>query len=144
MRRIAGAFKTTPVAALEAELRMPPADIQLEYKQQSYMAYLLTLPDDYSFWQLCPNTFLQTPDREQEDEAPPNLTPWYTQYPPKPRYESRLTKALSAINLIIPPQTTVESINDNAASPWKTEKVLEVYIPTGTKTDTAEQHKEHH
>jgi hypothetical protein len=40
MRTIAGAFRTTPVAALEAELGIPPADIRLEYKQQSYAAKL--------------------------------------------------------------------------------------------------------
>jgi hypothetical protein len=45
---------------------------------------------------------------------------------------------------MIQPQTTIETINDNVASSWKTEKVVEVYIPTGTKTETAEQHKEYH
>ena len=28
MRKIAGAFKTTPIAALEAELGLPPADLR--------------------------------------------------------------------------------------------------------------------
>jgi hypothetical protein len=47
MRKIARAFKTKPVAALEAELGCPPTDIRLEYKQQSYVARLLTSPDDH-------------------------------------------------------------------------------------------------
>jgi hypothetical protein len=47
MRKIAGVFKTMPVAALEAELELPPADIRLEYKQQSYVACLHTLPDNH-------------------------------------------------------------------------------------------------
>jgi hypothetical protein len=34
MRKIAGAFRMTPVAALEAELGLPPVDIKLEYNQQ--------------------------------------------------------------------------------------------------------------
>jgi hypothetical protein len=59
------------------------------------------------------------------------------------RYESQLTKALSAINDIIQPQTTVAHINDNAASPWKTKVILEIYVPIVTKTQTAKQHKEH-
>jgi hypothetical protein len=132
MRKIAGAFRTTPGAALEAELGLPPADIRLEYKQQSKLACLLTLPDNDPILQLCPTTFPKTLDMEQEDKEPPNLTRWYTQHPPKPCYESRLTEALSAINLIIQLQTTVETINENSAPPWKTEKVFEIYIPTGT------------
>jgi hypothetical protein len=32
MRKIAGAFRMTPVAALQAELGLPPADVRLEYK----------------------------------------------------------------------------------------------------------------
>jgi hypothetical protein len=42
MRRITGAFKTTPVVALDAELGLQPADIRLEDKQQSYVARLVT------------------------------------------------------------------------------------------------------
>jgi hypothetical protein len=112
------------VAALEVELGLPPTDIRLEYKQQSYMACLLTLPDDHQILPLCPNKFPKTLDWEQVDVAPPNLTAWYKQHPLKPHYESRLTQVLSAINVIIQPQTTVETISDNTASPWKTEKVL--------------------
>jgi hypothetical protein len=142
MRKIAGAFKTTPVPALEAELALPPADIRLEYKQQSYVACLLTLPINHPILQLCLNTFPKTLDREQEEEPLPNLTPWYTQHPLKRRYESRLTKALSAVIVIIQPQTTIKTISDNAASPWKTEKAF--HIPIRTKTEIAKQHKKHH
>jgi hypothetical protein len=144
MRKIAGAFRTTPVAALEAELGLLPADIRLEYKQQSYVARLLTLPDNHPVLQLCPNTFPKTLDREQAEETPANLTPWHMQNPLKPRYESRLTKALSSVNVIIQPQTNVETIDDNAAPPWNTKKVFDIHIPTGMKTETAEQHKKHH
>jgi hypothetical protein len=117
MRKIAEAFKTTPVAALEAELRLPLEDIRLEYKQQSYVPRLLTSPDNQPILQLCPNTFPKTLDREQQEKVPLNMTPWYMQYPLKPRYESRLTKALSAINVIIQPQTTIEALNDNPVPP---------------------------
>jgi hypothetical protein len=40
MRKIAEAFKTTPVAALEAEMGLPPAAIRLDCQQQSYVACL--------------------------------------------------------------------------------------------------------
>jgi hypothetical protein len=66
------------------------------------------------------------------------------QNPIKPRYKSRLTKSLSSVNAIIQPQTSVDTINDITAPPWKTKKVFDIHIPTGTKTETAEQHKKHH
>jgi hypothetical protein len=48
------------------------------------------------------------------------------------------------MNVIIQPQTTVETINDNVASPWKTEKSVGIYVPIGMKTETAKQDKQHH
>jgi hypothetical protein len=66
------------------------------------------------------------------------------QHPRKPRYESQLTKVLSTINDIIQPQTTVETIDGSASSPWKNQEIFEIHIPTGMKTETAKQHKEQH
>jgi hypothetical protein len=88
MRKIVAAFRTTPVTALEAKLGLPPADILLEYKQQSYSACLLTLLDNYPILQLCPDTFRKNPDRERVEDTPLNLTPWHMHYRQKPRYES--------------------------------------------------------
>jgi hypothetical protein len=118
MRKIVGAFRATPVAALEAEQGLPLADIRREYKQQSYAARLLTPPNNHPILQLCPDTFPKTLDREREGDAPPNLTPWHIQHPRKRHYESRLTKILSGINDIIQPQTTVKTIDESATSPW--------------------------
>jgi hypothetical protein len=76
MRKIVGAFRTMPVAALEGKLGLPPAYIRLDYQQQSYPARLLTLPDNHPVLQLCPITFPKKLDRECENDAPPNLKPW--------------------------------------------------------------------
>jgi hypothetical protein len=76
MREIVGAFRTRPVAALEATLGLARTDIALEYKQQSYAARLFTLPDDHTILHLCLNTFPKTLDREHEKEALPNLIAW--------------------------------------------------------------------
>jgi hypothetical protein len=116
MRKLVRELCTTPVAALEAELALPPADIRLEYKPQSYAALLLILPEKDQIPQRCPDRFCKTRDREQENDAPPNLTPWYKKHPQKPRYESQLTKVLSAVNDIFQPQTTVDTINTSATS----------------------------
>jgi hypothetical protein len=122
-----------PIVALEAEQGPPPADIQLEYKQQSYAARLLTPPENRPTLQLCRNTFPKTLDREREVDEPPNMTPWHTQHPWKPRYQSQLTKVPSTVTDIIQPQTTVETIDDSARSSWKNEEIFEIHIPTGKK-----------
>jgi hypothetical protein len=144
MRKIAGAFRTMPVAALEAELGIPPADIRLDYKQQSYAARHLTLPDNHPILQLCPDTFPKRLDREREGDAPPNFTPWHAQHSCKPRDQSRLTKILSRVNDIMQPQTAVKTIDHSASSHWKNQEIFEIQIPTGTKTETAKQPKEQH
>jgi hypothetical protein len=88
--------------------------------------------------------FPKTLDREREGDTAPNLMPWHIQHPRKRNYESRPPKTLSGINDIIQPQTTVETIDESATSPWKNEEIFEIYIPTWTKTETAKQHKEQH
>ena len=60
MRKIARAFKTTPITALEAELGLPPADLRLHRIQHAYATHLLTLPENLPVLELCPDTFPKT------------------------------------------------------------------------------------
>jgi hypothetical protein len=60
MRKIAGASRTIPVAALEAKLELPADNIRLEYKEQSYTARLLTMAGHHPILQDCLDTFLKT------------------------------------------------------------------------------------
>src|ERR1700704_7181214 len=79
LRKIAGAFRTTPIAALEAEIGLFPVDIRLELRNKNYATRLLSLPDTHPLLPLCPNTFPKTTDNERED--PPRLskfTPWHS------------------------------------------------------------------
>src|SRR5205085_6846922 len=57
MRKIAGAFKTTPIAALEAELGLPSADLGLDRIQRAFTARLFTLPENHPLLPLCPKPF---------------------------------------------------------------------------------------
>jgi hypothetical protein len=75
LKEIGGGFRTTPVTALEAELGHPPADIRLEYKEQSCAARVLKLPNKYPILQLFPDTFPKKLRCEPEVEAPRNLRP---------------------------------------------------------------------
>ena len=87
MRKIDGAFKTTPIAALAAELGLPPADLQLDRIQRAYATRLLTLPQNHPVLELCPETFPKTLDNEWENGVPGKYTPWHEVNTFKPRYK---------------------------------------------------------
>ena len=117
MRKIAGAFKTTPIAALKAELGLPPADLRLDRIQRAYATRLLTLPQNHPVLDLCLDTFPKTLDNERENGVPGKYTPWHKVNPFKPRYESPLTHTLSHTNTNLQPQSIVEEIDVTAAAP---------------------------
>jgi ribonuclease HI len=144
MRKIAGAFKTTPVAALEAELGLPPADLRLDRAQRGYATRLLTLPEQHPILGLCPDTFPKTLDNEREDYPPGNFTHWYERNPFKPKYESRLTRILSLLNNKIQPPSIIETIDVTAAAPWDNTSFLDIHIPEGPKDIVAQKHRDKH
>ena len=84
MRKIAGAFKTTPIAALEAELGLPPADLRLDRIQRAFTTSLLTLPENHPLLPLCPDTFPKTLDNERQQSSG-KFTSWHDQKPIEPR-----------------------------------------------------------
>ena len=144
MRKIAGAFKTTPIAALEAELGLPPADLRLDRIQRGYATRLLTLPDKHPVLQLCPESFPKTLDNERETGITKSHTPWHEQNPYKPKYESRLTRILSLLNPNLQPQSIIEEIDPIAAAPWDDMTYIDIHIPSGPKDIVAQQHREKH
>ena len=75
MRKIAGAFKTTSIAALEAELGLPPADLRLDRIQRAYASRHLALPENHPVLELFPDTFPKTLDNERESGVPGKFTP---------------------------------------------------------------------
>ena len=144
MRKIAGAFKTTPIAALEAELGLPPADLRLDRMQRGYATRLLTLPESHPVLTLCPDTFPKTLDNERENGIPPTYTPWHKQNPLKPRYESRLTRILSQLNNIIQPPSIIEQIDVTAAAPWDNTSAINIHISQEPKEVAAQKHNTKH
>lgn len=48
VRKIPGAFKTTPTAALEVDTALPPTSISLEKIQRKYALWLLSMPSTHS------------------------------------------------------------------------------------------------
>jgi ribonuclease HI len=145
MRKIAGAFKTTPIHALEAELGLPPSDIRLDKMQRSYATRLFTLPDNHPILELCPDSFPKTLDDDEENLTPRGFTDWYEQNPRKPKYHSRLVRLLSTINKTVQPQSIIEEINVTASPPWdNTTTPIDIQIAETTKDIAATLHTEKH
>ena len=144
MRKIAGAFKTTPIAALEAELGLPPADLRLDRIQRAYATRLLTLPENHPVLELCPDTFPKTLDNERESGVPGKFTPWHETNAFKPKYESRLTGILSYNNTTIQPQSIIEEIDVTAAVPWDATNKIDIQVHPGNKDIAAQQHRDQH
>src|SRR5205807_3956423 len=143
MKKIAGAFKTTPIAALEAELGLPPANLRLNRIQRAFTARLFTLPENHPLLPLCPDTFPKTLDNERQP-PPGTFTPWYDQKPDKPRYESRLIRNLSLMNGNIQPQSIIEEIDVSANATWDDTSFIDIQIPIGPKDIVAQKHREKH
>ena len=144
MRKIAGAFKTTPIAALEAELGLPPADLRLDRIQCAYATRLLTLPENHPVLELCPDIFPKTLDNEPECGVTGKFTPWHETNPFKPEYESRLTRILSYTNTTLQPQSIIEEIDVAAPAPWDFTKKIDIQIHPGNKDTAAQQHRDKH
>ena len=142
MRKIAGAFKTTPIAALEAELGLPPADLRLDRIQRAYATHLLTLPENHPVLELSPDTFPKTLNNERENGVPGIHTPWHEVNPFKHQYESRLTRILSYTNTILQPQSMVEEIDITATAPWDATNNIDIQIHPGNKDIAPHQHRE--
>ena len=144
MRKIAGAFKTNPIAALEAELGLPPADLPQDRIQHAYPTRLLTLPENHPVLELCPDTFRKTLDNERESGVSGKFTPWDETNTFKPKYESRLTRILSYNNTTILPQSIIEEIDVTASAPWDATNKIAIQVHPGNKDIAAEQHRDRH
>ena len=144
MKKIAGAFKTTPFAALEAKLGLPPADLRLDRIHRAYATCLLTLPQNHPVLDLCPDTFPKTLDNERENGVPGKYTPWHKVNPFKPRYKSPLTRILSHTNTNLQPHSIVEEIDVTAAAPWDATNHIDIQIHPGNKDIAAQQHRDKH
>jgi ribonuclease HI len=144
MRKIAGAFKTTPIAALEAELGLPPTDLRFDRMRRNYAIRLFTLPPNHPILELCPDTFPNTLENERENPTSERYTPWHERNPHKPQYQSRLTNILSSINKHIQPQSIIEEIDVTAAAPWDDTSYIDIHIPTEPKDIAAKNHTNKH
>jgi len=57
LRKILEAFRTLPIAAMEMEAKLPPADMRLQQKSDKYAIRLATLAENYPTRMRIPSSF---------------------------------------------------------------------------------------
>jgi len=57
LRSIMGAFRSTPIAALEAEAAIPPTETRLNHNIRRYALRIATLPEDHPIRLRCPTDY---------------------------------------------------------------------------------------
>jgi ribonuclease HI len=67
LRKILGAFRTTPIGAMQNDAALPPMDVRLEHMVRKYAIRTLSLPRSHPIRRRCPRT-LPTPEEEEYKE----------------------------------------------------------------------------
>lgn len=62
MRKIAGAFRTTPIAAVEAGTALAPTPTRLDEMQRKWALRILSMPPRHPLIPLCPESWPNTPE----------------------------------------------------------------------------------
>jgi hypothetical protein len=143
LRKILGAFRATPSAAMLNEAAIAPTDVRLDHVQRKYAIRVLTLPHNHPIWKRCPSTFPPYNESQEDDEEDTGGTSWDA--PPKAisAYQSRLTRVLSMLRDWISPATEIETYSTTACAPWE-ESHIATAIPPDTKEEAAKAHGKQH
>jgi hypothetical protein len=137
IRSILGAFKTTPLAALEAEAAIPPTEIRLFQLKRRYSMKLISAPEFHPLRRRCPDDYPPYYDTgpNQEDEY---TCPWYlpTDNPP-PNF--RIDKILNLMTRWIMPNHDLETISYIHDKPWRS-TTTQTEISASPKDIAVQQH----
>ena len=140
LRKILGAFRTTPTSAMHIEAAIPPVHIRLTHLQRKYAIRILTMPMSHPVRQRCPLSFppalyaMIGPDEGSE-----KWIEWDTLNVERKPYQSRLVKCLSTLSPWISNASDIESSSIDEAPPW-TETSVKIMISDNSKDDTAKAH----
>jgi ribonuclease HI len=139
LRRILGAFKTSPTAALECEAAIPPPGIRLDHKMWKYAIRVISMDADHPIRQHCPPDFPPDHDVERWAPHPLHCSQWNSP-PSKDPYVLRLDRILSSLRHHIHETSILETTSKTSFAPWFTNH-LETLIPPGKKDQVAAMHK---
>jgi ribonuclease HI len=140
LRKILGAFRTTPIVALQTEAALPPVHVRLQHAQRRYAIRILTMPKDHPIRRQCPVTF--PPNHWYElDLAPEDKRwrKWNEISPTNKPFCTRLIRILSYLNEWIEDGSEVEQYSLEDCPPWA-ETLVQTRISHKTKEAEAKAH----
>jgi ribonuclease HI len=138
LRKIAGAFRTTPVAALEAEQEVPPVVSRLNLQQKKYALRVMMMKDTHPIRTRCPDTF--PPSATSQREESDYYCPWNRLENRSAPYETQLDRVLSRVNTLVLERENVETVDITHPAPWETVNI-HTEILKKSKDEAAELHE---
>lgn len=134
MRKIAGAFRTTPITALEAELAIPLVNIRLNQHQRKYTLRTTAMENNHPIRQLLSDTFPGTENPEKEINN--RHTQWNQQ---ETIYANRLDRITGTLKKWIQSLDDIEGVTTCTTAPWK-----QTTVTTKISNKTKEQATKHY
>jgi ribonuclease HI len=117
LRKILGAFRTSPYAAMEVEAAIPPPRVRLDRQSRSYALRVIQMPETHPIRKRTPATY--PPEIETEHKVNSKYLEWHQDKIPKKRYETQLIRVLSSVRNILPNSPKVEIIDPIQHPPWQ-------------------------
>ena len=140
LRKIMGAFRTTPIGALQTEAAMPPTHFRLDHLRRKYALRVINMPKQHPIRARCPNTF--PPHYHTDvDENNKKFSEWDDPPTTTKPHRTRLISILSTLRDWIDRTSEVETYSTTSIPPW-TESLAKTIISSKSKTNEAEHHNE--
>ena len=144
LRKILGAFRTTPIHILQTEGTLPPVKTRFNHYLSKYAIRTINMPESHPIRQRCPTTF---PPFYEDTPITPHLNGDWTEWDerprteePAPKYQTRLIRILSTIGNIINRYSEVETYSTTASEPW-IGTTIQTYISTADKKTEMKEHR---
>lgn len=117
MRKIAGAFRTTPIPVLESELAIPPVNNRLDNLHRKYAARTIRMPLIHPIHKQLPESFPGSGNVNVEEEGgtPGNCK--------GKQYNKQLERILQTISDWIQPEDDLEVTQYNGNARWEKIKI---------------------
>ncbi|SLM36388.1 reverse transcriptase [Lasallia pustulata] len=119
LRKILGAFRTSPGAAMEIEASIEPVKVRLNKKCRKYALRVTTLPENHCIRQRIPMSYPPESSIGQKVPIQGNYLDWNQNAQRKSqRHPTQLIRILNSISTLIPTGTKLDS-QSAANPPWQ-------------------------
>lgn len=138
LKKILGAFNTTPIGALQNEAAIPATSVRLNHLHRKYALRVINMPEPHPIRARCPSSYPPFYQTEEEEESP-RFTAWDDDSTPQRPYRTHLISILSTLRTWINRTTEVETYSTTAVAPW-VETLVSTSIAKLEKKDEADAH----